>query len=335
MSKKTFFLSLWFCSFIFIGHNFTFANEYVPWVKGDTATYIDSLNGIVNVEIDRENANWRHYNNFAGLGPQWVWTNTGDERVFIWNPAKKRKQLLVDFDGPIGSAATINVQPCNIGSAIIIARDETIETQAGKFNDVIQLDLESSCADGGVTNVWFAKGVGVVKWTSMTIIGPNSAEMISGSIQGSAYPQGLIVSAAFPETIAAIDMEPPVNIDRPPTVLRAALTVKNNTERDLTFRFNSGQQFDIMIIDSEGNIVSTWSRGRAFTEALVHLTLAGGKSLNFSGSVELTDDEGNALPAGSYTIKIEMTSAPNQDTDHSAGSARVSASSPLAIWHAL
>jgi hypothetical protein len=61
------------------------------------------------------------------------------------------------------------------------------------------------------------------------------------------------------------------------------------------------------------------------------VTLARGRSLRYFGEVALTTDEGDPLPAGNYTVIIELTSAPDDRTDHKTGSERIHVASPLTI----
>ena len=217
----------------------------------------------------------------------------------------------------------------------IVSKNEKISVPAGEFKDVIQLALETSCADSGVTNVWFAPGVGFIKWESSNIAGSVTTELILGKIGKNTYPEGLLVSAFFPDPSVTIDMEPPVDTNRQPDTLSVYLVLTNNTERDLTYQFSSGQLFEIKIIDADGDVVSLWSRGKSFTAATQTLTLKQGEIWNFGGKIELTTDEGEVLPAGSYTLVIEMTSSPDSETDHQPGSERLSATTPMNIVHAL
>ena len=61
------------------------------------------------------------------------------------------------------------------------------------------------------------------------------------------------------------------------------------------------------------------------------VTLASGESLRYFGEVALTTDEGDPLPAGNYTVMIELTSSPDDQTEHRVGSDRIRVTSPLTI----
>ncbi|MCF6149443.1 MAG: hypothetical protein E3K37_12390 [Candidatus Kuenenia sp.] len=163
----------------------------------------------------------------------------------------------------------------------------------------------------------------------------DSMENVTKAEIKSSYPRGLLISSFFPDPSVTVDREPPIDPGMPSDIINVYLIITNNTGRDLTYTFNSGQLFEIEIIDSEGNVVSLWSRDKAFTEAIQMLILRQGESWKFGGEVELATEKGEALPAGNYTIVIEMTSSPDEDTDHKSGSERIGASAPLSILHAL
>ncbi|MGR3318452.1 MAG: BsuPI-related putative proteinase inhibitor [Candidatus Anammoxibacter sp.] len=328
-------LGIFICLSFFININVVISGEFVPWEKGDNATYIDSFNNTTTVEVDGQIANWLHFTNFAGLGPLWIKTGRSDESVFFRSSEKIRQQILVDFEDPEGTKTAIDISPCNNGTVQIKEKEVEINVPAGIFNNVTRLDFETSCSDGGVTSAWFAPNAGVIKWESSNIAGIVTNEMIQSTIGDTEFPLGLVVNASFPDPTISIDLEPPVNPDRPVTTVNVFLTIKNNTGRELQYRFNSGQHFDIILTDADGKVASTWSRGRAFTEALNTLTLSSGKTLSFGGPIELSDNDGTVLPGGNYTLKIEMTSAPNSESDHKPGSDRISVTAPLTILLAL
>lgn len=322
----------------------TIASEYMPWVKGDNAVYTNSFNNNEKIEIDQQIGRWLLYTNFAGLGPIWIKTDPDNEKVYIRNSETGRKQLLVDFDDTEGTTTRIDVAPCNVGTVEIASKIEQINTPAGSFKDVIRLDFESSCADGGLLSAWFARSVGVVKWESSNIIGIVTSEMFEGTINGKDFPGGLLVKAVFPDPIVVIDAEPFVHhIDMEPlkhpvkqvATVDVQLIIKNNTDRDLTYVFNSGQHFEIMLIDENGKTISRWSHGRGFTEAIETRILKQGEIWSLGGALKLRTDDGEDAPAGSYTMQIEMTSSPDDGSDHKPGSERISATTPLTIRHAL
>lgn len=315
-----------------------FADVYVPYQEGDTATFVNTrFGGETTLEILRTSGNWKRYSNFAGLGELWVWSHPDANRSYVYSSAIGNYQLLADFDGRVGAVNRIDVGSCNQGTATL-AGFETVTVPAGTFADCALLTLTGNCADGGVGTIWLAPGVGVVKWAEGNIIGTVSHELSSASIGGVAYPKpsGITVEASFPTSSTFINMQPGIiGTPRPAKTLNLKLKVTNNTDRELTYTFGSGQGFEIELIDAKGKVVSRWSRGRFFTLALVQRSLAPGESMSFGGEVELTDDQGAALPEGAYTMRIyaaTLSSAFN--SDHAEGADPLGARAPLRISYA-
>ncbi len=324
-----------FCMLAVLFGNRLDAGEFVPWQKGDNATFIDSFNNSSVVQVDGQIGEWVRFSNFAGFGSLWIMTSIDDEKVYFRTGDGKGKQLFVDFDEPVGTENVVDIQPCNSGNVVIMDKNVEVEIPAGKFEDAVLLGFETSCADGGVLSAWFVPGVGPVRWDSSNITGVVTSEMISTEIGDVELPQGLIVNASFPNPSIVIDMEPIVPPDRPVPTVRVFMTIKNNTGNALTYIFNSGQQFEISLINDEGVVVSRWSRGMAFTEAIETRELNNGQTWSFGGDVQLSSDDGSIVPGQNYTIRIEMTSAPNEASDHKPGGERIGVTIPVSIVIAL
>jgi hypothetical protein len=133
--------------------------------------------------------------------------------------------------------------------------------------------------------------------------------MVSATIGGIRYPtySGVSLLGEFPGPMFWIDMMPV--IQRPTPSVNVFLTIRNQTPDDLKYSFSTGQHFEIEVIDATGRVVSRWSRGKAFTQALNDLTIPPGAERRFGGSVELTYDDGRALPQGQYTLRICLTNS--------------------------
>lgn len=312
---------------------YSYSSEFMPGKLGDSLLYSSSFDNNVKIVIDKQKGNWLHYTDFAGLGPLWIKPQTDNEKVYI-RSENGNKQLLVDFDEPVNSEFMINIEPCNIGSVEIASKNGALETPAGSFNDVIRLDFQPSCADAGLLKAWFARNTGLIKYEESNISGSHTFEIVEASINNEELPRGLIIRSSFPDPMVIIDLQPPVDPDRPPVTVKVGIAITNNTERDLVYTFNSGQHFEILLINGNGEVVSRWSRGMAFTQAIETRILRQGEIWEFGGNIELSTDEGESAPEGGYTLRIEMTSSPDDDTDHKTGSEKISAESPLTIIHA-
>lgn len=78
--------------------------------------------------------------------------------------------------------------------------------------------------------------------------------------------------------------------------------IMNQTDREVTFKFNSGQRYDYIIRDSKGNKVSQLSEDRIHTMSLGEETVKPGESLEYNAVVK-------DLDKGNYTIEMWLTAS--------------------------
>jgi hypothetical protein len=84
--------------------------------------------------------------------------------------------------------------------------------------------------------------------------------------------------------------------------VRLALHVVNTTKKRVELTFPSGQIYDFTILDSLGNEVWRWGKGRMFTQTLRNKLLAAGDAM------DLEETWKSPLPAGRYTARASLTS---------------------------
>jgi len=70
--------------------------------------------------------------------------------------------------------------------AKVLGKNETVETPAGKFTKCIHLFLFCPFAIDSDLYLWFAAGVGIVKWISAL---SNDMQLVSATVNGNRYPE--------------------------------------------------------------------------------------------------------------------------------------------------
>ncbi|MBX3471469.1 MAG: agmatine deiminase family protein [Planctomycetes bacterium] len=161
------------------------ANEFVSNRRADWYRFTGPGGQDARAQIQMESGNWRLWDDFAGFGPQWVYTMQGYDWFWFWDG--RDAQPVANLSGAVGSTQTINIAQ-NRGTVRVAARNLSLTTPAGTFSDVTRLTLQTSVADAGTTQIWFARGVGIVKYETQSIAGPRSFELASASVNGQAYP---------------------------------------------------------------------------------------------------------------------------------------------------
>ncbi len=88
---------------------------------------------------------------------------------------------------------------------------------------------------------------------------------------------------------------------------KAVIELKNQTERAQNLEFTSGQQYDMWIMDENGQQVFHWGEGKMFTQALKTETIEPGESKSFNVAIP-------QLEPGTYQIRFKVTSKPPFET---------------------
>lgn len=162
------------------------ANEYVSNSRADWYRYAGPGGQDVRSQIHGETDGWRLWDEFGGFGSVWVFTYDSMDWFWIWDG--RDAQPIANLSGQVGSSRTISIG-LNRGRATVVARNQTLTTRAGTFKDVTQVAFQTSVADAGVSSIWFARGVGIVKYETQSIAGPRAFELASASVKGQTYPQ--------------------------------------------------------------------------------------------------------------------------------------------------
>ena len=283
----------------------SWASEYVPWQNDDYAIF-KSETTQKTLRIDKTSSVWRHLTDFAGFGPSWLYSGNNSDVVMLYSPNTISFQTFIDFSQPIDSTNDISILPCNTGQVRIAEKSSNLRTSAGLFQDVIRLELSSNCSDAGITNIWFAKHVGIIQWTELNISGELTYQMRQAKIGGKIYPttEGIIVSAQFPEPVVWINQIPPLPNETPR--VSVGLTIENKTTAEVTYHFGSSQRYDIIIRNQQGEL-TRWSRGFNFAAVLGEVTIPSNGQYHVADSLELLDSEGSVLSPGIYELEILLT----------------------------
>lgn len=85
-------------------------------------------------------------------------------------------------------------------------------------------------------------------------------------------------------------------------------TITNVGTAPVTYNFSSSQMYDFVITQG-GREVWRWSKGKAFTQAFVSLTLQAGESKSFRETWRQTGSQGTQLTAGEYSVTAVLTLA--------------------------
>jgi len=83
------------------------------------------------------------------------------------------------------------------------------------------------------------------------------------------------------------------------------ITVKNNSENDTSIINPTGQKFDFQLLDSDKNVLYTWSANKAFTQVFTTTNIEAGSALEFGDT--LSGNEYKAIKDKIVYMKAYLT----------------------------
>ncbi len=97
--------------------------------------------------------------------------------------------------------------------------------------------------------------------------------------------------------------------------IQLQLLLRNENKDPMTLTFASSQKYDFWVQDPGGNEVWRWSASRVFLAVITHVDIMPGATIEFAETWDPLNDEGTAVPPGSYTIHagILIADAPRID----------------------
>ncbi len=269
-------------------------------------------------------------------GPAYVWDGIEGKRTVRQDADMKVMELregtwrlLFDLGAEVGTSWTIpKTEDENLlGGTVMTFQSRTAEVEVplGTFKDCIHLalDPDPQLADAGLTGIWFAPDVGVVKWVEQNIAGPQAFELafLGGSgqtpggspsdstsggsvdprpgpfpvIPGEAFGNRSVIESDGIRYEVASDTSVYVQGD----IVHLHYQVTSVERDDATFQFTSTQQIEFTLDNSEGQRVWTWSETRGFGDALTQFDLKIGESGAFE---EVLDLQAVTVAEGTYTL---------------------------------
>lgn len=154
------------------------AGEWLPGDAGDRQRFTRAvfpahvtIQGVtsgdeVQARVVHRQGGWRLWSDFVGLGPRWVHSGQGD-RVYLYDGLQAR--LLADLAATPGHTNTLQVIDLSDGTHVeswLRHASTEVTTRKGTFDCAeVLLTVTFPDASTGSRTLWFAEGVGLVRWT--------------------------------------------------------------------------------------------------------------------------------------------------------------------------
>lgn len=275
------------------------AEPHIMISPADYRTYHSSHGDTVTTSVtDSQGANWKQYSSFLGHENQWLWVS-GDGEQLYWLADSGKRELLLNANDAVGTEYSVTIDGCT-NKARVADKHGELTMQSGTYDNAIRLDFSGYCFDAGLKSAWFVPKIGLIKWSQDSMLGAIDFELGHAKVDGMSIPnqQGIELSGQFPADSLMLDEKDSAEV---------YLTLLNHSDETVTLDFRSGQTFDIYLHDDDGQLVSKWSHGKMFTQALHSMEIKPGQVERFGDVLPLVDLEGKPLDIGSYQIKIEIT----------------------------
>ncbi|MCL6591152.1 MAG: hypothetical protein K6U80_14510 [Firmicutes bacterium] len=164
----------------------------------------------------------------------------------------------------------------------VVSRNEVVRVPAGIFTTV-HIRFQTGVCDAGITDEWFAPGVGLVKRMETSLVGPITTELVRAVINGVVIENPLVATSA--ETDKPVYWEDHMPGPAQPPALGPeiiiACTVTPISGQSTVLNFVDYNVWDVSIINPKGEVV--WRNPKILAPAPI-----GGVNRTIPGSGETT-----------------------------------------------
>ncbi len=234
--------------------------DYFPLVSGSQWVYRGSFaSESLTLRVGAERLiEGRTYTELSGYASAPLLLRRLDSGAFVfWNEATKQDAPFLDFSGASYS------NPASECREQVRAVTEPVKYDGplGSFDNARELRFAPGiCADTGTTQELFVPGLGLVRRTVTSFLGPKQFDLVYAQIGGVTYLSDAQITFAL-----SLNVFPG---ERETTTLSPRLVLTNRSGADLVLDFLSGQRYDFRLLDAAGDVMYTWSSTRLFPAVL-------------------------------------------------------------------
>jgi hypothetical protein len=217
-----------------------------------------------------------------------VYLRQSENGVQVFDASSGREGPWLPFDAAPGVSNPVTIEPCT-KAAKVESRSAKIKTAAGEWDNAIQFTFEQSCADAGITSMYFVPNVGPVVYETTSIAGPVRWELT--------YARAGTTTVEGSQIGFTVALDAPVYKKSDDASLLVRLTLRNTSEQPVILTFPSGQSYDLRIWNDKGESVYTWSADKSFLQVFRREPLSSGER-TFAFAAPL-----GSLPVGRYVAE--------------------------------
>lgn len=284
----------------------TFAQNFFPLQVGNQWLFRGSRFGqTLQVEVtDARKFDGNEYFAVTGFGSERRWLRHADDGSLVeFDLNTNSIRPFLNFQFPEGLRFATSLNDCT-KTALIESRQARVKTPAtGDRADALQVRyVDSPCADAGVEADFFLAGVGPVKHVETSFAGMVTYELVYARV-------GDFLTLSQPETSFSVSTPSPIFSNSP---IVARLNIRNGGSEPLRLEFDSGQIYNLVLSDADGNVVYNWMAGRLFIAVLQSITVTTEKNW----LVDFTPP--GPMKPGRYTLEAYLTTSGTPERPYTA-----------------
>ena len=242
----------------------------------------------------RETIGGREYFTVNYMGRTLALRSNSDGSIVVFDRASGTDQPFLLLVGlPEGASFPTVIDQCT-RSGRVDSISAVVRTPAGEFSNVLLISYQLECADAGITQQYYAPGVGLVLHQETSFAGPREYELVyyrtetsSGAGQEVSFSVGLDSSRYLPNSNLGV-----------------RLTLRSMGPDPLLLVFPSSQTYDLKVINELGTAVYVWSADKLFAAVYREEKFGPGER-----TYGVTAPLGNLRP-GKYKVQAYLTTNP-------------------------
>ncbi len=266
-------------------------SDFIPLQVGNQWVYqVSRQEPIVASITQTSESAGRTYFVYSGLDGNQLTRLDSDGDLVMFDSSTATERVVIAKNGVI----TPFSDACN-QTGRVVSTDASYNGPIGVFSGgLIEVEYTpGSCADAGILREFYLPYIGLVQRTIETIAGPRTYDLVYARLGGVTVVTGTETSFSL-----ALDHSSYEAL----STARARLSLRHVGDAPLKLNFPSGQEFDIVVRNDNGDPVWIWSKGKLFTQEVHSIEVNGEQNW-----VPVIPLEG--IPPGSYHAEAFLTNA--------------------------
>jgi len=282
------------------------AQDYFPLQSGNVWVY-RAQGETLTLEVgDHRALGDQNYFRLRATHRNDAWVRTTPEgSLAAFDETEGQEKLWARFNAEEGQSYNTAIDPCN-QQATIASRRARFEGPIGQFDNALHIVYGPPvCADAGIVEEYYLPYVGLVRRVETTLAGPRTYNLVYARLGAGVTVVSagdVAFSLSLDKHLYTVNLMPPIDPRTSIPEMLARISLRNGLPEPLRLVFASGQTYELVLRNQNGDVVYRWSEGKAFTMAIRTVEFPPGEK-NWVITTRLADRAEQPLPEGAYTAE--------------------------------